>query len=193
MSTLKNNITAQRIALLAAKGEVIFHINDLANLWGIQNMNTLRVTLRRYIQNGLLYRIYRGFYSLMPMENLDPLLVGAKALHKFCYLSTETVLYNSGFISKKPQSLTFVSEISVKFSIGKNKYISRQLNVKYLYQPNGIYKKDGVNISTDERAAADMLYFNPYANFDKPVNWKKIKAMQKKIGYPLTPNRYDFT
>lgn len=191
MSTLKKNITAHRLALLATKGELIFHSDDLANLWGIQNMNTLRVTLGRYVKNGLLHRIYRGFYALMPLNDLDPVLAGARALHQFCYLGTESILYNAGFISQKPQHITFISEKSLKFSVGENEYLSRQLNAKYLYQPNGIYKKDGVNISNYERAIADMLYFNPYTNFDKPIKWEKIKKLQKEIGYPLTHNRYD--
>ena len=193
MSTLKNNTTAHRIALLATKGELIFHIDDLANLWNIQNPNTLRVTLRRYTQNGLLHRIYRGFYSIIPLNELNPVLMGAKALHKFCYLSTESVLFNAGYLSQNMSVYTFISEKSIKFQIDKYNFISRQLKDEYLYQSEGIYRKNGVNWATNERAIADLIYFNANAHFDKPVDWKKIKAMQKKIGYPLTPERYDLT
>jgi hypothetical protein len=41
-----------------------------------------------------------------------------------------------------------------------------------------------------ERAVADLLYYNPKAYFDAPLNWKKIQRIQKKIGYPLTPQHY---
>jgi len=186
MGTLKNNITAIRIVLLAKKDEKIFHTNDLANLWNMQNKNTLRVTLKRYVEDGLLYRIYRGFYSLVPIEEIDPILIGAKAIHQFCYLSTETVLRQEGYILQNIDYYTFVGSKSLKFTIGEHNFKSRQLDDKYLYNPEGVLLKSGVKIATVERAICDMLYFNPYYHFDKQIDWNKIRLMQKKIGYPLT-------
>lgn len=191
MSTLKDNITARRIVLLAKKGEEIFHTQDLANLWDIQNKNTLRITLSRYVKKGLLYRIYKGFYSLLPVDELNPVLVGAKALHQFCYLSTETILFQEGYISQNIDYYTFVSEKSLKFTVNGYKFKSRQLDEKYLYQSEGVFLKDKIKTATPERAICDMLYFNPNYHFDKPINWEKIRSMQKKIQYPLTPHRYD--
>lgn len=191
MSTLKNNITARRIALLAKNGEKIFHIEDLANLWNIQNKNTLRVTLKRYIDSGLIYRIYKGFYSLIPIGEIDPVLIGAKALHRFCYLSTETMLRQEGYILQSVDYLTFISSKSLGFVVDGYKVKSRQLDEKYLYNPEGVLLKDGVKIATLERAICDMLYFNPNYHFDRSIDWRKIRLMQKRIGYPLTTHRYD--
>lgn len=191
MSTLKSNITARRIALLAEKGEKVFHTDDLANLWNIQNKNTLRVTLKRYVEDGLIRRIYRGFYSLFPIDKIDPVFLGVKAIHQFCYLSAETILRQEGYILQSIDYYTFVSSKSLKFVIGEHEFKSRQLNDKYLYNPEGILLKDGVSIATAKRAVCDMLYFNPNYHFDRPIDWKKIRSMQKKIGYPLTPRRYD--
>lgn len=193
MSTLKSNITANRIALLAKTGERIFHTEDLANLWNIQNKNTLRVTLKRYIDNGLIYRIYRGFYSLIPIGEIDPVLIGTRALHRFCYLSTETVLRREGYILQSVDCFTFVSSKSLRLIIGGYVFKSRQLNEQYLYNPEGVLLSDGVKIATLERAICDMLYFNPNYHFDRPIDWRKIYSMQKNIGYPITPDRYDFT
>lgn len=190
MSTLKNNISARRLALLAKTGEQIFHINDLANLWLITNKNTLRVTLKRYCKDDLLHRIYRGFYAIRPIQGLNPVLLGAKAIHQFCYLTTETILYRQGLIAQNIEPLTFVSDSSSKFTIGEHRYVSRQLDKSYLYQPDGVELRDGVLQATLERAVADMLYFNPHYHFDAPMAWQKIRALQKKIGYPLTPARY---
>lgn len=191
MSTLRNNISAQRMALLARKQEVIFHVDDLANLWGITDRNTLRVTLKRYTDNKLLHRIYRGFYSLYPILELDPIVLGAKALHQFCYLSTETILWRKGFISQAPSVYTFVSSMSRQFSIDTHRFKSRRLSDRYLYQPAQLITQNGIKVATPERAIADMLYFNPAFHFDRPVLWAKIKKIQKEIGYPLTPHRYD--
>lgn len=191
MSTVKKNLTAARIALLAAKNEQIFHTDDLGNLWLIKNKNSLYTLLKRYAQSGILHRIYRGLYSLVPNYQLDPLLLGTKALHSFCYLTTESVLFRAGCISQLPQAHTFVSEKSLTFEIGEHHYKSRQLDSKFLYKPDGIIQKGAIKIATPERAVADILYFNPYYHFDKRIDWRAVKKLQQKIGYPLTPHRYD--
>ncbi len=193
MSTLQKNITGKRIALLAEKGEILFHFNDLANLWLIQNKNTLRTTLKRYCQNQLLYRIYRGFYSIKPVNEIDPVLIGAKSLHQFCYLSTETVLFQEGYLSQKIDHYTFISKKSLKFAIASHSFRCRQLKEKYLFNPCGIMGKNGLKTATIERAIADLLYFNPWYHFDHPIDWTKIKLLQKQIGYPLTTHRYDYS
>jgi len=187
---MSSGTQAKRIAILAQKGENIFHIKDLANLWNIQDPKTLRVTLKRYADAGLLYRIYRGFYSSLPLERLTSKEVGAKALHAYCYLSTETVLFESGHISQKPQYITFVSSKHKTFTVGGENYLSRQLKNAFLYNSEGILVQNGMRIATPERAIADLLYFNPVASFDKKVDWKAVRALQKKIGYTLTPLRY---
>lgn len=191
MSILKNNVSAHRIAILAAKNEKVFHIKDLANLWRMENKRTLRITLKRYCDGGLLYRIYRGFYSLIPLIELDPVLMGAKAIHQFCYLSTETVLFAEGYISQNIEPITFVSAKSLKFTIGNCRYVSRQLHDRYLYNPEGVMTKNTIKKAGALRAIADMLYFNPRYHFDRPIDLERVKALQKAIGYPLTPDRYD--
>ncbi|MEK7167198.1 MAG: hypothetical protein AAB732_02205 [Patescibacteria group bacterium] len=184
----------QRLAEIAKLSKIIFHSKDLANLWQIKNANTLHTTLKRYTKAGILFRIYKGFYSIKPINNLDFLLLGAKALHRFCFVTTETILQKHGVILQSNDQITFVSPISKRFSIGKHNYYSRKLADKYLYNPAGVYFSDGVKIATIDRAIADILYFNPNVYFDaeKFINWKNIKKMQKAIGYPLTLKRYDF-
>jgi len=185
MSTGYNNDASGRFADLARMGETVFHARDLANLWRIENNNTLYTTLKRYFRRGLLFRIYKGLYSLKPVGEIDPLLLGAKALHRYAYVSTETILAEAGLIQQKINRITFVSAKSIKFSIGDNGYQSRQLADKFLFHPAGIVKKDGIFIATPERAVADLLYFNPQAFFDAAhlIGWRKVKRIQKEIGY----------
>ncbi len=189
----KSSIQARRIAILAQKSETVFHIKDLANLWDIRDQKTLRMTVKRYADSALIFRIYRGFYSTLPLEKLDPEWVGFKALHTYCYLSTETVLFKAGTISQKPNYITFVSGHSKKFAIGGMDFSSRKLQDLFLYNSEGISQKNGFRTASVERAIADMLYFNPLCPFDKKIDWKAIKNIQKKIGYPLTTDRYDIT
>ena len=186
--------TSQRFAKIAILGENIFHAKDLASLWQIKNPNTLHTTLKRYAQKGLLFRIYRGFYSLKPFDQIDPLLLGVKALHEFSYISAETVLEREGIIFQARDVITLISSKSKKFTIGNFYYSSRKLTDRYLFNPAGIKQIDGVKIANKNRAIADLLYFNPKVHFDaeKLINWHEIKKMQRSIGYPLTPKRYDF-
>jgi len=197
MSTEKNNTRLKKIvrqedrfAKIARLGEVVFHTKDLANLWQIENKNTLYTTIKRYIKKGLLFRIYKGFYSIKPIDEIDPLLMGVKALHKFTYISAETVLSMEGIIQQSVSQITLISSQSKKFSIGDYNYYSRKLNDKFLYNSVGTFNKNGVKIASAERAVADLVYFNPKMYFDgrKFINWRKVKKIQKAMGYSVTKN-----
>jgi len=185
MSTVITNTTQARFAKLARLEEQVFHIGDLANLWNIGNKNTLYTTLKRYAQEGLLFRVYRGVYSIKPVSQINPYLLGVKALHKLAYISTETVLSDAGIILQKMQYITIVSSESKKFVIGGVNYRSRQLSDKFLFQKNGVDIKGGVNVATVERAVADLLYFQPNFHFDNPnrIDWDKVEKIQKEMGY----------
>jgi len=167
--------------------ETIFHISDLAVIWGISNKNNLHTTLKRYAKQKLLYRVYRGLYSILPIDKVDSFLLGAKAIHGYSYVSTETVLARAGIISQKLNYITFVSSKSRRFSVGNRDYYVRQMNDRFLFNDIGIEKKSGVNFAGIDRAIADMIYYNPRAHFDSPgkINWKKINQIQKYIGYPI--------
>ncbi len=185
MCTEKTNISQKRFVHLARLGEIIFHAADLANLWDIRNPNTLYTTLKRYVKSDLLFRIRNGMYSIIPLENLDPMLLGIKAIHSYAYISTETVLFNEGIINQRPGSITIISSYSKKFEILINKYTSRQLNDRYLFNSDGVEKQGAIQFATVERAAADLLYFNPKTYFDSPelINWNRVNEIQKCLGY----------
>ncbi|MEK7202762.1 MAG: type IV toxin-antitoxin system AbiEi family antitoxin domain-containing protein [Patescibacteria group bacterium] len=161
MSTDKLNVKLNRFAQIAQLGEIIFHAKDLANLWQIKSQNTLHTALSRYVKKGLLFRIYRGFYAIKPIENIDSYLLGIRSLHAYAYISTETILAKAGIISQVIDKITFISSKSTKFKIGNNWYISRKLADKFLFNPAGINEKNGIMFACYERAVADMLYFNP--------------------------------
>ena len=192
MSTGINNIKLNRFAQIAQLGGQIFHTNDLANLWQIKDKNLLYTTLTRYVKQGLLFRIYRGFYGLKPADQLDPLLLGLKALHQFAYISTETVLARAGIIFQVSDQITFVSRQNKKFSIGPYHYYSRQLADQFLYNPAGVTDDDGIKTASPARAVADLLYLNPTAHLDasRLINWRQVKQIQRAVGYPLTPKHY---
>lgn len=189
----KKLTTQTRFAQIAKLGEVVFHTRDLANLWQIKHSNTLYTTLKRYVQAGLLFRIYKNLYSIRPVEEIDGRLLGLKSIHEYAYISCETVLIEVGLIHQVQDKITVTSSKSRKFSIGPYNYYSRKLADKYLYNPAGVINKDKIKIATTERAVADLLYFQPKYYFDSAnlINWRKVKKIQQAVGYPLVRKTYD--
>ncbi len=193
MSIVYSNSQGERIRKIAELDEKVFHARDLANLWQIKNRNTLHMTLARYVKANLLHRIYKGFYSLVPVSKIDTFYLGAKAISKYCYLTTETVLFQHGYISAEPQVVTFVSHKNLDFTLENIHYKCRSIADKYLLNPAGVVSKNKYFEACPERAIADILYFRPTFHFDREPDWRSIKKIQQSVGYPLTPKRYDFT
>ena len=164
----------------------IYHSNDLAILWDISNKNTLYTTIKRYVQKGVLIPIYKGLYSTVPISELDPRELGRAVIHRFTYLTTESVLAQAGIISQATYAYTFVSSLSKKVTVETFSFLFRKIKDEYLYNPTGIVNKDGNFVATTERAVADMLYFNPKYHFDfsESIDFEKVKRLQEEIGYP---------
>ncbi len=175
-----------RINELIKSNRNIYHSNDLAILWDISNKNTLYTTIKRYVQNGVFIPIYKGLYSTVPVSELDPLELGRAVIHRYAYLTTESVLAQEGIISQATYAFTFASSLSKKATVGSFSFLFRKLKDEYLYNPTGIVNKDGNFVATPERAVADMLYFNPKYHFDfrASIDFEMVSRIQKEIGYP---------
>jgi predicted transcriptional regulator of viral defense system len=174
-----------RLTELIRSERKIFHSNDLAILWKISNKNTLYTTIKRYVKKGVLIPIYKGLYSTIPIEQLDPLELGKAVIHQYTYLTTETVLAQDGIITQATYAYTFVSTKSRKVNVGKWNFIYRKLKDEYLYNTTGLINSNGNFVATTERAVADMLYFNPKYHFDfaESIDFEKVAIIQKEIGY----------
>jgi len=174
-----------KIDKLVKLNKRIFHTSDLALAWEITNKNTLYTTIKRYIKKGILIPIQKGLYSTLPISNLDPLQLAAALIHKYTYLTTESVLAQNGIIAQKIEQLTFVSSVSTQIKIKDQNFLFRKLKDQFLYNPYGIENRDGVYIASVERAIADMLYFNPKYHFDlrENIDFKTIRNVQKNVGY----------
>ena len=147
-------------------GEKIFTIQDVATIWKIENRQTLRMLLMRYVKRGILYRVWRGVYSTVDSKKINPLLLGIKILHRYAYVSCETVLFDAGLVNQRPTEITIVSNISKRFSLLGYQYRSRKMDDKALYDTTGITFRDGICIATQSRAKRDMNYFNPKKYYD---------------------------
>ena len=175
-----------RLSELLKLDRKIYHSNDLAIIWGISNKNTLYTTIKRYVQKGVLIPIYKGLYSTIPLAQLNPLELGKSIIHRYTYLSTETVLARAGIILQTTYLYTFVSDIPKKVIVGPMAFLFRKLKDIYLYNPTGVVNQNGIFVATTERAVADMLYFNPKYHFDVPehADFEKVRFIQNQVGYP---------
>ena len=157
---------ANRLAELVAMGEKIFPIQDAATIWKITNRQTLRMLLARYAKRGILHRIWRGLYATVNPKDINPLLLGIKALGRYAYISCETVLFVAGLINQRPTEITMVSNVSRRFSLLGQRYRSRKMHDGALYNTTGIVLQGGVRTATPGRAKQDMNYFNPKKYYD---------------------------
>ena len=155
-----------KLNLLLKSGQRLFHTQDLALLWEIDNRNTLYTTIKRYLKRGVLIKIIKGFYSTVPIDQVNKFALGSALAHRFCYVSCETVLEMQGIISQKVYPVTFVSSVSQKIEYNNTIFLYRKLKPQRLFNPEGVIKKDGYFMATKKRAISDMLYFNPKYYFD---------------------------
>jgi hypothetical protein len=174
-----------RISELVRLDRKLVHSNDLAVLWGISNKNTLYTTIKRYVKKGVFVPVYNGLYSTVPISQLDPRALGLAIVHKFAYLSTESVLVQAGVIYQAIYGYTFVTSVSKKITIGEVSFIYRKMKDEYLNNRSGLTEVSNIFVASTERAVADMLYFDPNYHFDVPddIDWKKVNAIQKEVGY----------
>lgn len=176
----------QKLTQLLHFHQPLLHTQDIALLWAITNDNTLHTTIKRYIQKNALHPIQKGLYSTIPVDRLDPLQLGAKLIHRYAYVSTETVLTQAGVIAQIPQQFTFVSDISDTITWHSLTYKVRKLAPQFLYNPAGITQQpSGLLIASVARAIADMRYFQKNYHFDahESIDWEQVRAVQKEIGY----------
>jgi hypothetical protein len=174
-----------RINSLLKLDRKLYHTNDLAVIWNTTNRNTLYTTIKRYVQNGVLIPVFKGLYSTVPVNQVDSIKLGRAIIHRFAYLSTESVLAKAGVISQAVYQYTFVSNISIKKDVEGRTFLYRKMKDEFLHNPEGIIEEDGVFTASTERAVADMIYFDHKYHFDVPqvVNGDRVKEIQKEVGY----------
>jgi len=170
---------------LLSQDKKTFHASDLALLWDIDNQDTLNMTLKRFVDRGVLKRIHKGFYATTDVSDIDPIDLGFSYLNTYSYLSLETILVREGVIFQELKYLTFVSSKTATFDINDFSYKSRQLKDEYLHNTTGIKKIDHHFEADLERSVADMIYYNSKYHFDRPqkINFDKVKKYQQEIGY----------
>lgn len=169
--------------VLLSQERKIFHTADLALLWGIENGNTLRTTISRYLKSGTLIGLQKGLCATVEPARLDPVELARAMIHRLSYLTCESILATQGIIHQVLGVMTMVGEKSQNLVLpGHNLHVKvRQLAPRFLYNPLGV-----VNGRADmERAVADLFYYNPLYHLDSParIDQEKLRHYQKLLGY----------
>lgn len=171
--------------MLLKQGRKLFHTQDLAVIWEIKDKNTLYTTIKRYVKKGVLRRIHKGFYATTSLDRFDPVDLGVSFLHRFAYLSMESVLFRGGIVNQVPQAVTLVSEVSREFELAGRRYLARRMQPRLANNLTGLIKVGDHWEAEVARAVADMKYFNPKVYFDAPdqVDWTEVEKIQKEVGF----------
>ena len=178
-----NHTNKQKILLQS--NQRIFSTSDLALLWNIINRNTLLTTIKRYVAKGVLYRIYKGLYSTLPIDKLDKYEIGCAIGGPFSYISAETILSQNGILMQDINKVTLFGKKKKTMTIRDTTYLCRHLNDRYLLNRKGIDDRQGSSIATTERALADIRHINPkfYIDNQLSIDMEKIDILNKEIGY----------
>lgn len=170
---------------LLKSDQKLFHTQDLALLWDVDNRNTLYTAIKRYIKKGVLIKITKGLYSIKHLKHIENEELGSALINKYCYLSCQSVLKKEGVIFQVIYPTIFITSISKKIEVGKHLFIYKQIKKQFLLNREGVKKENGYFVASKERAVADIMYYNPKFYFDCQdlIDWERVKDIQKKVGY----------
>lgn len=170
---------------LLQKNQRIFSASDLALIWEIDNRNTLLKTIQRYIDRGILFRIYKGLYATLPLDQLNKYELGCAIGGPFSYISAESVLVKEGLIMQDLKKVTLFGKKGKEIEVGGHIFLCRYLNDKYLLNRVGIDDRQGYAIASVSRAVSDLRFVNPKFFIDNTLSFddKEVAKISREIGY----------
>lgn len=174
---------SNRLAKLNSFKKKVFRTEELQLIWEIGNKSTLYTLLNRYTKKKILFRVMRGVYSTVKADALDSYELACSVAGPYAYISTESVLFDSGVIMQSPQSITLVGLKSKVHIINGVRIMVRSLSAKFLHNRDGITQKDTYSIASCERAVADIFHYNMKYHLDntKAVNISLSKNISKNV------------
>lgn len=150
----------------------VFGLSDVAMLFPSQEGKYLSERLRYYVQTDRLQNPRKGIYA---KPGYNPLEL-ANILYTPSYISLEYVLQQAGVIFQFDSRTTSVGYLSRELKIDGRTYSYRRIKEQIIIAPEGVERRENVNIATPERAFLDMLYLNKDFYFDNlsPLSAERI-------------------
>jgi hypothetical protein len=161
---------------------------EIALLWQIDKAQTLRITLGRYENRCLVYRLSRGVYSLLEPTRLHPYELGVAVAGPLAYISGQTILDREGIINQPSRKIVMMGLKTKGFSLGGNDYLCWYLARRFLVNRTGIINQVGYDEATPLRAMADVQHRSPRLYFDSgdKIDPKELVKLKREVGYAFT-------
>lgn len=160
--------TSNIIKLLNSKEIPLFTLNELGNLFGTENRQTLYKKVLRLEKIGILKKLIKGKYQFLLKEAGDFTI--ANFLYQPSYISMESALSFHSIMTGFPHQITSITiKKSKEFEVGGREYIYSTISPDLFW---GWEKKENFLVATPEKALLDYLYFakKGLRNFD----WEEI-------------------
>ncbi len=180
-----------RILSLYQTKNTIFTASEIGLIWGEDNLNKLKASLKYYIDKGNLIHLRRGIYAKLEYNIYE----AAAKIYSPSYISFETVLRNEGVIFQHYETIFAAGCFSREIELANGqKIVYRKIKKTVLLNQHGVRKEDGFSIATKERAFLDMIYINPDYFFDnlKNIDWKECLALAPIYGNKKTEEHINF-
>jgi hypothetical protein len=167
-----------RILKLYKAKTTVFTAKEIGLIWGEDNSDQLKSSLKYYSDKDNLIRLRRGIYAKPDYDVRE----AAVKIYTPAYISFETALRNEGVIFQYYETIFVASYLNreIKLKNGQNIQYYKIKN-EVLLNMEGIDRKDGYFIADKEIAFLDTVYRNSQYYFDnlRGIDWKKCFAMVK--------------
>ena len=157
---------------LKEMGKGFYTVADLEKITGLKK-NSLYVSLKRWVEMGLLERVAQGIYvpagERVEMEKI------AMELYPPCYVSFESALFKYGVLNQMPFTLTLATTRKTRrFRIYGREVEFRKLKEDLFF---GFEEIKGVYYALPEKAFLDLIYFyimgKAFCDFDE-MDFRKL-------------------
>ncbi len=139
---------------LKEMGKGFYTVADLEKITGLKK-NSLYVSLKRWVEMGLLERVAQGIYvpagERVEMEKI------AMELYPPCYVSFESALFKYGVLNQMPFTLTLATTRKTR----RLRIYGREVEFRKLKEDLffGFEEIKGVYYALPEKAFLDLIYF----------------------------------
>lgn len=172
--------------------KLIISIEDIAKALSI-NKESAKVTANRYVKNGSLYRIKKGFYiTAKTYENFNEreLFQIANAIQVPSYISLASALAYYNISTQQPRGI--IESVTTKKT---NSINVKELNFNFILIKKNLYtgfiQKDDIFISLPEKALADAVYLSSLGRYNCDFDALDFKKLNKNkiTGYIRNTNQ----
>ena len=170
--------TIELIKKLQALDKGYFTVADMQKITNLSR-NSLKVTINRLIEKGVLTKIRRGIYQLVFSEINIPKV--ANQLYYPSYLSFESALSKYGILSQIPYTQTFATtKRSKKMTLLDTEVEFRQIKEGLFF---GYTMNEGIYIAEKEKALLDQLYMVSRGKGSLDIKELDLQDLDKDLFY----------